>query len=214
MKQLYSLSMKNLRLLTTAFIVFAMAGCNGDISEENTPADGVVAKVPPSYFNTAKNFRKVIPGKPYDYWALIEAGYGSRATVLYEQGNKAEADGINRQPKGVHADIFAPVPEGYVFAVKDKKPHYFSSPEQLTGFLGKIDNIEEAHIVAAYYGFVPDSTLQANTYYRKGSNYVLRLTNHHGMPDAYYTDEVLDVTVTNDGFIKTRSVWKGNAKRR
>lgn len=75
----------------------------------------------------------------------------------------------------------------------------------------KVENAEAAIKAASYYGFVPDSALNANTYYRKGSNYVLRLTNHNMMPDAFYTDEVVEVTVTKDGYIKTRSVWQRKA---
>ena len=74
----------------------------------------------------------------------------------------------------------------------------------------KVESAEDAIKAASYYGFVPDSALNANTCYRKGTNYVLRLTNHHMMPDAFYTDEVVDVTVTKDAFIKTHSVWRGN----
>ncbi|MFP9098891.1 hypothetical protein ACLI09_07545 [Flavobacterium sp. RHBU_24] len=183
-----------------------LSGCSPDVFID---VKGPEAERPLPIAGIKNSFKKVIPNKHYDYWALMQNGTYGKQEVLYRWGHATAKRGFLAKSNGAGIDIIS-FNGNYIFAMAANKPHYFYNAEQFAEFLGTIDNVDEALILAACHGFKPDNKLHADTFYHRDTTYVLRLTDVNFV-NKLYTDEVVEVTVTKNGFIKTRSVWQRKA---
>ena len=187
-------------------LLLLLSGCSPEVYID---VKGQEAERPLPMARIENSINRVIPDKHYDYWALMQNGEANNHKVIYEWGNTTAKAGVLIRSAGAGTD-FLSFYGNYIFAMADNKPHYFYNAEQFAEFLGEIDNVDEALILAALHGFKHDSKLHADTFYRKGTTYVLRLSDVNFI-NNFYIDEVVEVTVTKDGFIKTRSVWQRKA---
>ncbi|MGE8553086.1 MAG: hypothetical protein ACN6OB_03990 [Chryseobacterium jejuense] len=100
----------------------------------------------------------VIPNKEYAYWRVLTNDPDPDKAVIYE----------SQAP--LFMTINEPVPErgffqkcignncfSYILACKKERPVYFSDEQQLRDFIGTVDNLPEAILLAKTYGYSIDT---------------------------------------------------------
>lgn len=100
----------------------------------------------------------VIPNKEYAYWRVLTNDPDPDKAVIYE----------SQAP--LFMTINEPVPErgffqkcignncfSYILACKNERPIYFSDEQQLRDFIGTVDNLPEAILLAKTYGYSIDT---------------------------------------------------------
>jgi hypothetical protein len=133
---------------------------------------------------------EVKPGEDYDYWSYI--------------GEKTKEFGDKKLKTLINMDsvVKARRYSGKVLTgIKNGTVEYYGL-ESISGFLGKIDNVTEAFLIAKSYGYTAHKLFKADHYYIENDNYVLILS-----PDkTLFQNFVTEVTLTKDGFLKSRFI--------
>lgn len=132
-----------------------------------------------SYSQTKKKFSslegvltRIIPNEKLDYWALVHNSYGKDREVV-SSGTKKEFisqfSGFNLSPA---EDSFY-----YIVYSNSGKLNYITDIKDLKGFIGKIENPEEAALSAVMDGYMIDEQFVdvAANYYQDKTNYYLDL---------------------------------------
>lgn len=115
-------------------------------------------KIPDILDTTEYLYPFVIPNKEYAYWRVLTNDPDPDKAVIYE----------SQAP--LFMTINEPVPEkgffqkcignncfSYILACKSERPVYFSDEQQLRDFIGTIDNLPEAILLAKTYGYSIDT---------------------------------------------------------
>lgn len=133
---------------------------------------------------------EIKPGKDYNYWSYI--------------GEKTKEFGDKKLKTLINMDsVFkARRYSGKVLTgIKNGTVEYYGL-ESISGFLGKVDNVTEAFLMAKSYGYTAHKLFKTDHYYIKNGNYVLILTQNKTLLQNFVTE----LTVTKDGFLKSRFV--------
>ncbi|MBC5836250.1 hypothetical protein G6N05_15285 [Flavobacterium sp. F372] len=154
--------------------------------------------------------KKIIPNENFNYWAYSTyyERYGDgkiSQTILKEGGNKILKKSITEKfkPYGIFEGGHPSYRCNYVTIIENQKVKYIRTDEELRNFIGDIDNIEEAILLARTYGYQLDTELKARQYKKIENGYQLRLMKYHEFP---LSKELIDVKIQKNGFIKTRSL--------
>lgn len=115
---------------------------------------------------------RLIPNEKLDYWALIHNSYGKNTEIKTSGGKKEyvpQFSGFNLSPA---EDSFY-----YIVYSNAGKLSYITDIKDLKGFIGKVDNAEEAALSAVLEGYMIDEQFVdvAANYYEDKSNYYLDL---------------------------------------
>ncbi len=197
--------MKTLILLL--FIVLVSCTKNERIA---TDKEAPFKKLP---FDLSTNFRdsiakQIIPNKNYKYWAYcsLRDGYSEKSRIIIKQGGdtlfKFKADpntAIHGFYQGGHPGYSA----NYLLVNDNGKKEVLETEDGLRKFLGPIDNLEEAVLLALSYGYVLDTDIKGNAYRIKDGNYEMHLLKYNDYP---FRKESVEVIVNKEGFIKTQSL--------
>nr|WP_322624878.1 hypothetical protein [uncultured Flavobacterium sp.] len=133
---------------------------------------------------------EIKPGKDYDYWSYI----GEKTN---EFGDKKLKTLINMDSVFKARRYSGKVLTG----IKNGTIEYYGL-ESISRFLGKVDNITEAFLIAESYGYTAHKFFETDHYYVENGNYILRLS-----PNVLQCQDcVVEVTVTKDGFLKSRFI--------
>ena len=124
------------------------------------------------FFNIQNVLQRVVPNDPVDSWTLVYNDYGKNEEI---KKSGAKKDYVN-QLSGFN---IIPSEDSFYYIVYSKagKLNYVTQLNDLKGFIGKIDNAEEAALSAVLEGYIIDEQFVdvAGNYYEDQSNYYLDL---------------------------------------
>ncbi len=160
---------------------------------------------------------KLNPNKNYEYWQYATYYQNSSETkynVLKQGGDTLQRMKINEKInpiktvgifQGGHPNMRC----NYVIYIENKKINYIKTEDEFRTFLGNIDNVEEAMLLARTYGYLLNDENGANEYRKVENGFVLHLAKFHDFPKSM---EVVELRIGNDGTIKTKSLGIYNTK--
>ena len=115
-------------------------------------------KIPEILDNIDLLYPFIVPDKDYAYWRVLNNDTDYEKAVIYE----------SQAPDFM--TINEPVPErgffqkcvgnncfSYILACKNERAVYFSNEQQLRDFIGTVDNLPEAILLAKTYGYSVDT---------------------------------------------------------
>ncbi|REC46412.1 hypothetical protein [Chryseobacterium pennipullorum] len=115
----------------------------------------------------------IVPDKEYAYWRVLTNDADPEKAVIYE----------SEAPE--YMTINEPAPEqgffqrcignncfSYILACKKDRSVYFSNEQQLRDFIGTIDNLPEAILIAATYGYSVDPRNRFTGSYKIDEKYI------------------------------------------
>ncbi|MEJ5104833.1 hypothetical protein [Chryseobacterium sp. MYb328] len=112
-------------------------------------------KIPDSLHFKDDLYKSIIPDKKYENWKVMRKYDSLREELLYE--NKSWLDEKNIRTHSPDQGFFVEcMPDWcftYIRILDNKKFRYIDSEEELRSFIGYVDNIQEALLIAKTYGF-------------------------------------------------------------
>lgn len=151
---------------------------------------------------------KIIPNKKYQYWAYMSYYQNSgkeKHTVLKQGGDTLEKKHININHnilgffEGCHPNYCC----NYAVTVESDKLEYLKTKDQFRKFLGTIDNLEEAMLLARTYDYILDADIKGSAYRIINEYYELHLMKFHEYPPQ---KESIEIKIDKKGNIKTKSL--------
>lgn len=124
--------------------------------QKNIPAD--FRKIPEILDNTELLYPFIVPDKKYGYWSVLRNNPDPDKAIIYESqmpdfmtlNDPAPEKGFFQKCLG--EDCFS-----YLLACENGKSRYFATEKELRDFIGAVDNLPEAILLANTYGYVVDS---------------------------------------------------------
>ncbi|RKS02872.1 hypothetical protein [Flavobacterium sp. 102] len=150
--------------------------------------------------------KKINPNRKYQYWQY--ARYKSsmlRHTILNESGDTLLRKKIDREFDKIKYGIF----KGghpffscyYAITIENGKVNYINE-EEFRGFLGTIDNLEEAMLLAETYDYSLDSDIRGSEYREVENGFELHLMRFNDNP---LSKESFEIEVSQNGILKAKS---------
>ena len=143
----------------------------------------------------------VIPDKAYDYWHY-------KVSDLYTDQYRMTYKGDTTFRALLHRDKTRPTfhVDGLSFThmvyVNHGKAGYVTNNEELKSFIGKVDNLEEAILIAGMSGFVQDRKQRfANAYLKTAKGYELYLGSFELCP---VTNRLFHITIDYSGHLTAK----------
>lgn len=142
------------------------------MSQNTVPED--FKKIPEILDNTELLYPFIIPDKKYEYWSVFRNNPDPDKAIIYESqapeymtiNDPAPEKGFFQQCLG--EDCFS-----YLIACENSQSKYFSNEKQLRDFIGTIDNLPEAILIANTYGYTVDITNQLSSSYKIENRHIL-----------------------------------------
>lgn len=115
----------------------------------------------------------IIPNTKTDSWILVHQNYG-KDNIIKKSGTLKD---FTSQSSGFNIGIAQENEFYYIVSSSGGKTENITTPEGLRNFIGKVDNINEAAVLAATDGYIIDEEFRdlAGNYYEDKSNYFLDL---------------------------------------
>ncbi|QIY90378.1 hypothetical protein [Chryseobacterium gallinarum] len=137
-------------LFPALLLLFSMV-----FGQKAVPSD--FKKIPEILDNIDLLYPFIIPDKDYAYWRVLSNDTDYEKAVIYES-QAPEFMTINEPvpEKGFFQKCIGNNCFSYILACKNERPVYFSSEQQLRDFIGTVDNLPEALLIAATYGYSID----------------------------------------------------------
>ncbi len=115
-------------------------------------------KIPEILDNTELLYPFIVPDKKYDYWSVLRNNPDPDKAIIYESqapdfmtiNDPAPEKGFFQKCLG--EDCFS-----YLIACENSRSKYFSTEQQLRDFIGTVDNLPEAILIANTYGYTVDT---------------------------------------------------------
>ncbi|WP_298309128.1 hypothetical protein [Flavobacterium sp.] len=160
---------------------------------------------------------KINPNKNYDYWqyaTYYQNSIETKYNVLKQGGDTLLRIKINEKInpiktvgifQGGHPNYRC----NYAITIENRKVKYVKSEDEFRTFLGNIDNLEEAILLARTYGYLLGSELNESEYRKIGTGFELHLVKYHDYPRSL---ESVELKIGYDGTIKTKSLGNFRTK--
>jgi hypothetical protein len=154
--------------------------------------------------------KNINPNREYQYWQYVTYSQSSsdeRYTVLKEGGNSLLRKKINEKPRPSYNSgiFFGGHPNfrcNYVVIIDNDKIYSLKTEEEFRDFLGTIDNLEEAILLARTYGYILDDDIRGSEFRNLQNGFELHLMKYHEFPTRR---ESVEIKISRDRFIKTKS---------
>lgn len=180
---------------------------------KNVDGTNKFLKIP---YNLRENYldslaKKIVPNSKYQYWQYATYRQGSDIEtykVLNEDGDSSFKKKINKKPRpnynygiffGGHPNFRC----NYIVTVNNNKIYNLKTEEEFRDFIGTIDNLEEAILLARTYGYQLDNNIAGNGYKNLPNGFELKLMKYHEFPTR---KESVKIVINRNGFIKTKSL--------
>lgn len=146
--------------------------CSGLVlSQKTVPPD--YRKIPEILDNPELLYPFIIPDKKYEYWSVLRNNPDPDKTIIYESqtpdfmtlNDPAPTKGFFKKCLG--EDCFS-----YLLACENGQTLYFSNEQQLRKFIGFVDNLPEAVLIANTYGYIVDAGNVLSSSYKMDENHI------------------------------------------
>ncbi|WP_326983024.1 hypothetical protein VUJ46_00315 [Chryseobacterium sp. MYb264] len=127
-------------------------------SQKTVPSD--FKKIPEILDNTDLLYPFIVPDKKFDYWSVLrnDSDPDPDKSIIYESQMPMLMTINDPAPeKGFFQECVGNRCFSYIIACENSQSRYFSDEQQLRTFIGSIDNLPEALLIAKTYGFTFDS---------------------------------------------------------
>lgn len=133
--------------------------------QKTVPSD--FKKIPEILDNTELLYPFIIPDKKYDYWSVLRNNPDPDEAIIYES-QAPDFMTINdpAPEKGFFQKCLSENCFSYIIACENGKSKYFSNEEQLRDFIGFIDNLPEALLIAKMFGYTVDTSNKLGSSYK------------------------------------------------
>jgi hypothetical protein len=159
-------------------------------------------QLPKLYRDRDSLVRFVVPDKNYTYWQFVEGGMDTtrEGHVIFCKGKKPDSIQF-KDPKGSFLmDCLPGFCYKYIAYVYNGKVGYITSDEQFIEFMGDIDDLQEAVLLAEIKtGYYPDERKRGGEYLKSKGLYEVILTKEMLCPN---TKEAIRFTIGSKGIIK------------
>lgn len=142
-------------------------------------------KIPDILDTTEYLYPFIVPDKEYDYWRVFTNDTDPEKAVIYDS-QMPEFMTINEPipEKGFFQKCIGNRCFSYILACKKERSVYFSSEQQLRDFIGTVDNLPEAILIAQTYGFSVDTSHKLGASYKiEDKNISLYISKSKGCPE-------------------------------
>jgi hypothetical protein len=153
------------------------------LSQNTIPSD--FKKIPEILDNTELLYPFIVPDKEYGYWRVLTNDTDPEKAVIYES-QMPDFMTINEPlpEKGFFQKCMGNRCFSYILACKKERAVYFSSEQQLRDFIGTVDNLPEAILLAQTYGFSVDTSNKLSGSYKIEDKYIyLYVSKAKGCPE-------------------------------
>ncbi|MCF2219509.1 hypothetical protein H9Q08_09345 [Chryseobacterium sp. PS-8] len=146
--------------------------CSGWIfSQKTVPAD--FKKIPEILDNTELLYPFIVPDKKYEYWSVLRNNPDPDKAIIYESQMPDLITLNDPAPeKGFFQKCLGENCYSYVLACEKSRSKYFSNEQQLREFIGFVDNLPEAILIANTFGYSVDSSNQLGSSYKTENQYI------------------------------------------
>jgi hypothetical protein len=190
-----------MRSLITIALIIVISPSIG-LSQKRTVKENNYIQFPKKYQYRDSLVKYIVPDKNYTYWEYAR-GFGNakirERVVLYSSGTKP--GGVTF--KNPEAGFFPSAPvysDRYIAYIYDGQVGYITSESDFLKFIGSIDNLEEATLLAELKEKVyPDASKKGGAYLKTGKGYELILTTGKLCPE---TKEAIQITIKQDSVVK------------
>ncbi len=146
---------------------------SGWVSGQGTvPSD--FKRIPEILDNTELLYPFIIPDKKYGYWSVFRNNLDPHEAVIYESQMPPYLTINDPAPeRGFFQKCLGENCFSYIIACENDRSKYFTDEQQLRSFIGFVDNLPEAILVAATYGFQVDTGNALGSSYKIDDQYIL-----------------------------------------
>jgi hypothetical protein len=150
--------------------------------------------------------QKIIPNKDYDYYAYVTIR-GQDHNIISEKGDILEKHKFETKLKDGSLGFFIGCHPNwcsdYIITIKNNYLHFIISETEASIFLGTIDNLEEALLLAKLKGYNLDNDIRGNSYRVTDKGYEMILMKFSNFP---LQKESMEVIVDKNGNIESKSL--------
>ncbi|MDR6920305.1 MULTISPECIES: hypothetical protein [Chryseobacterium] len=130
-------------------------------------------KIPDIMDNADLLYPFIIPDKSYEYWRVLRNDPDPDKAIIYDS-QMPESMTINdpAPEKGFFQQCLGNACFSYILACKNSRTIYFSNEQQLRDFIGTVDNLPEALLLAKTYGFSVDFSNTLSSSYKIDNRHI------------------------------------------
>lgn len=164
--------------------------CSGWIfSQKTVPAD--FKKIPEILDNTELLYPFIVPDKKYEYWSVLRNNPDPDKAIIYESQMPDLMTLNDPAPeKGFFQKCLGENCFSYILACEKSQSQYFSKEQQLRNFIGFVDNLPEAILIANTFGYSVDSSNQLGSSYKIEDQYISlylsKSKNNSGTKESFF----------------------------
>lgn len=152
-------------------IAFSLILSNLLYSQIKTPDD--YKKIPDILDTVDYLYPFIVPDREYAYWRVLSNDTDPEKAVIYESqapdymtiNDPAPEKGFFQRCTG--SNCFS-----YILACRQERSVYFSNEQQLRDFIGTVDNLPEALLIAKTYGYSIDTKNRFTGSYKIDDRYI------------------------------------------
>ena len=164
--------------------------CSGLIFGQKTVPAGY-QKIPEILDNPELLYPFIVPDKKYDYWSVLRNNPDPDKAVIYESQAPDFMTLNDPTPeKGFFQKCLGEDCFSYLLACEKGKTKYFSTEQQLRDFIGTVDNLPEAILIANTYGYTVDTGNTLSSSYKMDDKniflYLTKLTNNTENKESFF----------------------------
>ncbi|KMQ64195.1 hypothetical protein ACM39_16860 [Chryseobacterium sp. FH2] len=178
-----------MKTLTTAF--FFLSCLLFSQTTKAVPDD--YKKIPSILDTTDYLYPFIVPDKKFEYWSVLQNNTDPDEAIIYESQMPDFMTVNDPAPeKGFFQKCLGENCFSYIIACENSRSRYFSNEQQLRDFIGFVDNLSEAILVANTYGFTVDTSNKLSSSYKIDGKYI-----------HLYLSKSKDCPITKESFFIT-----------
>ncbi|MFN4365217.1 hypothetical protein [Chryseobacterium hispalense] len=146
--------------------------CSGLVfSQKTVPPD--YRKIPEILDNPELLYPFIIPDKKYEYWSVLRNNPDPDKAIIYESQTPDFMTLNDPAPtKGFFQKCLGEGCFSYLLACENGQTLYFSNEQELRKFIGFVDNLPEAVLIANTYGYIVDGGNVLSSSYKMDENHI------------------------------------------
>ncbi|MTH16407.1 hypothetical protein [Flavobacterium sp. LC2016-01] len=188
------------------FGLFSLIVLNSCWKKEDSKFQKIPYKLSDNYKDSLGT--KIVPNGNHQYWAYMIYSYNfgkEKHKILSQGGDTLQKQFIKTETnvKGFFEGCYPNYCCNYIITINNGKVKYLKSKQDFINFLGKIDNLEEAVLLAMTYGYLLDNDFRGSSYRIKDDSYELHLMKFHENPPR---KESVEIKINQKGNIQTKSL--------